>query len=389
MRMKTLLHKTTHFREKSAFVIMVTWMGLWYGLFANEGLMFAWWTSLEFSGGTSICCRWNYKKFVVRYKAFCPVFWQDEIQRLCLTIGHIVLQSRTNSPAGRALERPSQNFGRRLRGWIHQRKEKNRNWLPIYGLRGWGDAHCLSLQRSIGSLLDWWIHWCSIEVKALLSLLDSFTNFSSPFQDSATSTLAACWTINYYFITITVSPWGIYQVPKWMSASTESTRNHMVRHDRRSLMDRRGAGYCTFVSQKMILFWHLVPSLIDVLPSEIAQAGSFLNGEVRVRVNRTIENLPVKIILSGKEVARAKVLTKGKTEVKEAEHVFYTQVVSLPGFRRKKKVRPGLYCKSFCWQKTDMVVVTSYSRIWPIPCFPSKAMNFSVKLPRYVGILLL
>ena len=67
-----------------------------------------------------------------------------------------------------------------------------------------------------------------------------------------------------------------------------------------------------------------------------------------MRVNRTIENLPVKIILSGKEVARAKVLTKGKTEVKEAEHVFYTQVVSLPGFRRKKKVRPGLYCKSFC-----------------------------------------
>lgn len=195
MRMKTLLHKTTHFREKSAFVIMVTWMGLWYGLFANEGLMFAWWTSLEFSGGTSICCRWNYKKFVVRYKAFRPVFWQDEIQRLCLTIGHIVLQSRTNSPAGRALERPSQNFGRRLRGWIHQRKEKNRNWLPIYGLRGWGDAHCLSLQRSIGSLLDWWIHWCSIEVKALLSLLDSFTNFSSTFQDSANSTLAACWTI--------------------------------------------------------------------------------------------------------------------------------------------------------------------------------------------------
>ena len=123
------------------------WMGLWYGLFANKGLMFAWWTSLEFSGGTSICCRWNYKKFVVRYKAFCPVFWQDEIQRLCLTIGHIVLQSRTNSPAGRALQRPSQNFGRRLRGWIHQRKEKNRNWLPIFGLRGWGDAHCLSLQK--------------------------------------------------------------------------------------------------------------------------------------------------------------------------------------------------------------------------------------------------
>ena len=387
MRMKTLLHKTTHFREKSAFVIMVTWMGLWYGLFANEGLMFAWWTSLEFSGGTSICCRWNYKKFVVRYKAFCPVFWQDEIQRLCLTIGHIVLQSRTNSPAGRALQRPSQNFGRRLRGWIHQRKEKNRNWLPIFGLRGWGDAHCLSLQKYrlftglVNSLVQYRSEGTSVSPWFIHQLFFDFSRLGEFYS--------CCLLDDYYFITITVSPWGIYQVPKWMSASTESTRNHMVRHDQRSLIDRRGAGYCTFVSQKMILFWHLVPSLIDVLPSEIAQAGSFLNGEVRVRVNRTIENLPVKIILSGKEVARAKVLTKGKTEVKEAEHVFYTQVVSLPGFRRKKKVRPGLYCKSFCWQKTDMVVVTSYSRIWPIPCFPSKAMNFSVKLPRYVGILLL